>query len=127
MRRIKIFASVLIGITAVAASSLTSPSQARNDNNKALNQLAIQMYMQNMASQQQAQIVAQQQAQLAAQQQAAALQARALQQQSWQQQHSFWGYAKPTYASPWTRAERFLSRGEHHIEHSAWNHDGWRR
>jgi hypothetical protein len=47
----KLFASVLIGLAALAGTSLASPAEARNNNNVLLNQMAMQMYQQNMATQ----------------------------------------------------------------------------
>lgn len=54
MKSIRLLGGLLVGLATVAATGIAVPAQAGN-NNRALNEMAVQMYMQNMAAQQQAQ------------------------------------------------------------------------
>ena len=51
--------SLLVGTAALIGTALPTPALARNDNNAALNQMAMQMYMQQQANAQNQAILAQ--------------------------------------------------------------------
>ena len=87
----KLLVGVLVGLATLAPLSTAAPAQASNAN-VALNQLAVQMYMQNLASQQQAQAaeLAREQADAAYRYQLGLQNAATLQQMQWNQNHG-WG------------------------------------
>jgi hypothetical protein len=86
MKRYKMLVGILLGASMLGLGSLASPADAKNDMSRALNELAVQQYAQNMAIQQQ--LVAQQ---IAAEQQKMA----AMQSSQWAASQNWWSGTTP--------------------------------